>query len=1221
MRRFIARTVLALLTLGVACGPASRADAQGLTGQIGGSVVDTSKGAIPGATVTVHNTATAVTRDAVTDDQGLFVFTNLFAGTYDLKVTLTGFRTYEAKGIVLTATERVAVPPIMLEVGGLEEVVTVEASALRAQVQSGERSGTIRYDEIKDTQLRGRDFLGLLQGMPGVVDTNVRNAPGWNAFLGTEINGLRDQFMGMSYDGVSSKDTGFGAANYVTPSLDSIAEVKIQTSNYQAEYGRAGGANIIVVTKSGSSRFAGSAAYFKRHEGLNTNDWARRRTCDATGGTSPLCAKPRYRYDNSAYTLGGPVLIPGSDFNRKRDRLFFFYSLDLLPRTDPFLVNSTVPSALERNGDFSRTVNSAGQLRFIRDPLSGLPCNINTGGAGCFPGNVIPQNRIHAMGRQIMNLFPLPDPALVGNPITQGNYNYQFAGDTEKLRRDNVIRVDWNIKRNTTFYTRFQMGKEVFGRGQYNETTPALIAGAGMGFPWSNGSYDINTMGYVSTLTHSFTGSTVLEVIAGTNWAEQDVYPLAQSDWDALDYRIHLPGHRQYFDGNNPNHILPDITFMPAGGGANALPNTRNINIGQTQNFPWLASNDTHNFSVNLTHLRGSHNLKTGFFYERTGRPGPLSSNAGTYNFNSDAANPLDTNFGWANAILGNLNTYTEGNNNTRSLPRFNQPEFFFQDNWRVTRRLTLDLGVRFSHVGVVSEKDRDIGWFDPAAWDPARAVKLWQPHCANGVFPCSGTNRVARNPITGELRPSPWIGAIVQGSGDINNGTVFGKEIPDTFPSAGIRTAPRLGFGWDVFGDGKTSVRGGFGTSYNRLGDGQYGGFTGVISRTVNLQWTSIDDRFNAPSLENPLGGTMVQEETRPITVHSWSVGVQRELPWRLLADVAYVGNTVHNAFAVNAGQSYTNQLNDPDPRLVARPTPNMIDPTTGNVLPTSLIRPNYPGRGAITQRVFLDEMYRDYHAIQIEVRRRLSRGLAWAVNYTGSVVDQYTAYDWYRSPEENRARNTHKNGTPPTRPHNLKITYNYLLPSPSKFLGNNIIAKGALDGWQISGITTMLSGNYSNFTFVWSGAPASTAVLTGGLEGSRVVIVCDPNLPRDERTFERQYNTDCVRPPGPLTDPNDLLYQGTGIGRGTEDARMGLGYINHDLAMMKNFGLGNGRNLQVRAEMYNAFNTTQYSGVNTQATFDFATGRQTNPAFGSISGVRANTFRVVQLSARFSF
>jgi hypothetical protein len=1206
--------VLAFLTLGLAAGTPSLAHAQGLSGQIGGSVTDGSKGAIPGAAVTVRNTATAVTRETVTDAQGLFVFTNLFAGTYDLRVTLTGFRTYEQKGIVLTATERVAVPPIALEVGGLEEVVTVEASALRAQAQSGERSGTIRADEIKDTQLRGRDFLGLLQGMPGVVDTNVRNAPGWNAFLGTQINGLSDQFMGMSYDGVSSKDTGFGAANYVTPSLDSIAEVKIQTSNYQAEYGRAGGANIIVVTKSGSSRLSGSAAYFKRHEGLNTNSWDRRRTCDASGGTSPLCDTPRYRYDNSAFTLGGPVLIPGTTFNQKRDKLFFFYSLDLLPRTDPFLVNSTVPSALERNGDFSQTINNAGVLRNIRNPFSGLPCNVNSGGAGCFQGNVIPQSMIHPMGRQIMNLFPLPDPTLVGNPVTQGNYNYQFAGDTEKLRRDNVVRVDWNVRPGTTFYTRVQLGKEIFGRGQYNETAPALIAGAGMGFPWSDGSYDINTSGYVATLTHTFTGTTVLEVIAGTNWATQDVYPLGQSDWDALDYRNHLPGHRQYFPENNPNHILPDMTFA----GANALPNTRNINIGQGQSFPWLASNDTHNLSINLTHLRGKHNLKTGFFYERTGRPGPLSSNAGTYNFNADAANPLDTNLGWANALLGHLNTYTENNNNTRSLPRFNQPEFFVQDNWRVTRRLTLDLGVRFSYIGVVSEKDRDIGWFDPAAWNAASAVKLWQPLCANGVYPCTGANRVAVNPLTGEQRPSPWIGAVVAGSGDINNGTVFGKELPDTFPNPGIRTAPRLGFGWDVFGDGKTAVRGGFGTSYNRLGDGQYGGFTGVINRTVSLQWTTIDDRFNAPSLENPLGGTIVQDETRPITVHSWSVGVQHELPWRLMADVAYVGNTVRNAFAVNAGQSYTNQLNDPDPRLLANPTPDMIDRTTGNVLPTNLIRPNYPGRGGISQRVFLGELYRNYNAIQMEVRRRLYSGLAFAVNYTGSITKQYTGYDWYRPSPENRDRNSHKNGS---RPHNLKITYNWMLPGASQFMGNNIIAKGVFDGWQLSGISTFLGGTWSNFGYNFSGAAPNATTLTGGLGGSRVIIVCDPNLPRSERTFERQYRTECVRPPGPLTDPDDTLYQGTGIGAGQEDARMSLGYINHDMTLLKNFNLGNRRTLQVRAEAYNVFNTTQYQGVNTTATFDFATGVQTNPAFGSISGVRANSNRVIQLGVRLMF
>ena len=223
--------------------------------------------------------------------------------------------------------------------------------------------------------------------------------------------------------------------------------------------------------------------------------------------------------------------------------------------------------------------------------------------------------------------------------------------------------------------------------------------------------------------------------------------------------------------------------------------------------------------------------------------------------------------------------------------------------------------------------------------------------------------------------------------------------------------------------------------------------------------------------------------------------------------------------------------------------------------MLPTNLIRPNYPGRGAVSQRVFLDELYRNYNAIQMEVRRRLANGLAWAVNYTGSVTKQYTAYDWYRTAEENESRNSHKNGS---RPHNLKVTYNWMLPGLSQFMGDNVIAKAVFDGWQLSGISTFLGGTYSNFTYTFSGAAPNVTTLTGGLGGSRVIIVCDPNLPRSERTFDRQYKTECVRPPGPLTDPTDTLYQGTGVGAGQEDARMGLGYINHDMTLMKNFSLG---------------------------------------------------------------
>ena len=272
---------------------------------------------------------------------------------------------------------------------------------------------------------------------------------------------------------------------------------------------------------------------------------------------------------------------------------------------------------------------------------------------------------------------------------------------------------------------------------------------------------------------------------------------------------------------------------------------------------------------------------------------------------------------------------------------------------------------------------------------------------------------------------------------------------------------------------------------------------------------------------------------------MHSWSVGVQHELPWRLLADVAYVGNTVRNAFAVNAGQSYTNQLDDPDPTLVANPPPSMIDRTTGNVLPTNFIRPNYPGRAAVPQRVFLDELYRDYNAIQFEVRRRLASGFAFAANYTGSVTKQYTGLRLVPArPRTTRAGTPTRTGS---RPHNAKFTYNWMIPDASQLPRQQRHREGRPRRLAVVGDLDLPGGHLGEFRYNFTGRPSVNG-LTGGLGGSRVIIVCDPNLPRGERTFERQYRTECVRPPGPRTDASDTLYQGTGVGEGQEDARMGL-------------------------------------------------------------------------------
>jgi hypothetical protein len=1185
-----------LLALATVVGAAQPVRAQGLTGQIGGTVLDAQRAAVPGATVTVRNTATQVTRETVTDGEGKFVITNILAGRYDLRVTLAGFKTYEQQGIQLTSTERLALAPVTLDVGGISQEVTVQAEALRAQTQSGERSATITADQIQDVGLRGRDFMGTLKVLPGVVDTSAREAPGWGSVGNMTINGNTN--FNFSYDGVTNKDTGSNSGNYAAPALDSIAEVKVQASNFQAEFGRSSGATISVITKSGSSRFSGSAAYYKRHEAFNENSWDRRRSCDAAkvqGQTSALCDTPRYRYDNTAWTIGGPVLVPGTDFNRNRDKLFFFFSQDLLPRTDPLGVqNSTMPTALERNGDFSQTRDNQGRLRFIKDPLSGLPCNVNSGGAGCFAGNIIPQDRISPLGRAMMAMFPLPNAT---DPTGGQQYNYQFDSSVEKLRRDNVVRVDYNIRPGTTFYSREQFGKEIFHRG-YGNPIGLFTQGA---WPQMQNSYDINTFSTVNTLIHTFSATTVLEVIGGMNWSEQLVYPVDDSELTRNQYPNALPLHRPFFPEANPLQVLPTLNF----GGTNALPNTPTV--GFTNRYPFTATNGLKNFSANLTHLRGAHNLKAGIFYERTARPAQRASSFnGVYSFNGNASNPFDTNFGYANALLGSVNSYTESTAHPFAQGRFNQIEFFAQDNWRLSRKFTLDYGVRFVHLGPTYVAGQQVAYFDPAKYDPSKAVKLWQPVCPNNGASCTGTQRLARNPLTGETRNSTFIGKIVEGSGDPNNGMVVADGTVPTYNENKFNVAPRVGFAWDVTGDGRTAVRGGFGTNYDRYSDDD---ILQLIERsplmdTFSTDWTTLAQLQGSPLTRNPATQNAFTAY-RPATLHNWSLGVQRELPFRLLADVSYVGNTQRQV-------SRNVAINSLDPALLNTSNIANMDPTQNFTqrIQDDFRRP-YLGLGGINERQYFKDGL-TYHSIQVSLTRRLSNGFAGSVAYTGSRQDGLRNWDYFRTEAENRARHTTAAGS---RPHNLVFSYNYLVPGVSRFLNDNIIAKGVLDGWQVSGVTTVTGGTRGGFSYGFTGAP--TGDLTQGLGGSRVTLVCDPNLPRGERTFDRQFRTECVKPAGPSSDPSDTFYQGTSLG----DEWIQLGFVNHDITLFKNFAMGGRRNFQVRVEMYNAFNTTQYAAVDTSASFNFATGEQTDTNFGRVTGVRANSNRVIQLGARFTF
>ncbi len=1179
MRKRLATVALAVAIAMV--GIPRLLQAQGLTGQISGTITDSTGGVLPGVTVTIKNAGTGLTRDTVTGSDGGFVFPDLLAGTFDLTATMDGFKTYEQKGIVLGATERVALRTIALDVGGMAETISVQAESVQVQTTNGARSGLITRETMDDIALKGRDPAGLLKLLPGVIDTRNREAPGWESMNNLSING-RTSF-NFSYDGVTNKDTGQNAGNFAAPALDSIAEMRVQTSNFQAEYGRSSGATITVVTRSGSRDFHGSAAFYKRDDAWNGNEYSRRILCE----TQPAqCDPPLYTFDNTAWTLGGPVLIPKASFNKGRNKLFFFWSQDILGRTDPGNLNQRrVPTALERQGDFSQSFDNQNRLIFIRDPQRTGNCAATSGGPACFPGNVIPADRIDSNAQALLNLFPQPNAV---DPTGTNQFNYVFQTEQDWPRNDQVLRVDWNVAESTTAYGRLQFGYEKRSGG-------VSLLGSTGGWPQMPTKYEIDTVSYVNTVLHTFSPTLYGEFTVGVNWAHQYTSPFDATARDANDRRLVLPGMPQFFPQANPLAIVPQASFNGGGYGNNPLQ------FGIEQRFPFFGFNTLFNVSGNVTKVAGPHTLKTGLFVEHTTRPAARTSSFnGNFNFNVDGSNPRNTNLGFANALIGAITEYTESDGHPSAHGQFLITEWYAQDTWRVKRNLTLDAGVRFYYQTPTQSEGDQVAAFEPGNWSSAAAPRLFQP-----VTTPDG--RRALNPLTGAILPAVYIGRLVPGSGNFINGMqVYDGTPQDTSP---FRVAPRLSFAWDVTGDGKTAVRGGAGIFYDRYQDDIILDLIELppVLNTYRTNYTTIAELLSNQLTATPSVARRIDPFTPPV-VYNWSLGVQRDVGFNLIADAAYVGNAGRD-------QLLTVDIN-------GRPygyayQPSSLDPTTvvgsqAQPLSDDFLRP-YQGFGRIQQREFTG--YSDYHALQLSVNRRRSRdGLSVGAWYTYQIsnknlgtIDPYV--------EDNRARNYTSAGR---RPHVLVFNYSYEVPNLSQ-KWNNLLAKVVFDNWQFSGVTTITSGTYGGFTYnyanVTTGALSGTGAINGGNgavnNGTRVVITCDPNLPRGERTFERQFRTECIAPP---TDQFRL-------GTSTNDEYLGPGYMNWDLSAFKHVPLGGNRRLQLRVELYNAFDTDQWTNVNNNATFDYVTGALTNGnVFGRLTNA-TNSARRIQLGARFTF
>ncbi len=833
--------------------------AQSSTGTINGRVLDPSGQAIVSASVTLTRPDTGEVRRFNSDATGDFVFTSLQPGTYDLNVKASGFKGYDKHGLALAASDRLAAGEIRLQVGTVSESVQVTADVANVQIVSSERSALLDSNQVTNLMSRGRDIMALLNILPGVVNDGEGNDSFGVFNSPAAISGTRGVYGAMNMDGISG-NTRSGDHLDTPTNMDTIAEVKVLSNTYQAEYGKGAGGIINVVTKSGKRNFFGTAYYYNRNDAFNANNFFSNRQGNNRG---------RYRYNTLGGNLGGPIYIPGK-FNRDRQKLFFFFAAEYLPNQTPNGPrNYTVATALERNGDFSQSFDKNGKFITITDPLSKSP----------FPGNVIPSNRIDPNMQKLLNIFPLPN--YTGEKTAAGTgFNYQIQDFLQRQGNNEFLKVDYVASPNV----------RIFVRGSNGRTHNQGPASTVNRYPWMPDANVDYTLGFPTLgggATWVITPTLVSEMSLGwAGWTENQIYPTA---WlEKLQRNKIGMTLGQLYPKSNPLDLIPSVNF----GGID--------NAARTQwegRFPMEDIADTWSFTDSVSKVWNHHTFKAGLQYEHVHylfqQSGTSDNFTGSFAFQNDTNHPLNSGYAYSNALLGYFSTYTESTNRSQYSPVTPILEFYVQDSWKVAPRLTLDLGVRFTD-GLAQYMANDLcSTFLPSRYNPADAPLLFQPALN------SARKRVAMNPVTGDLLPAAYIGQQVPGTGDLMNGIVkcgspgYPRGLVD---NKGILPAPRVGFAWDVFGDGTTALRGGFGTNYNpRNGAGIMGDLSTnppIVYNPVQ-RYGSTATSWTSPAPSRPrASATCSIAGTSPPRVYNVSLGVQRNVGFGTVLDVAYVGS-----------------------------------------------------------------------------------------------------------------------------------------------------------------------------------------------------------------------------------------------------------------------------------------------------------------------------------------
>lgn len=1137
------------------------------TGYIAGTVSDKSGAAVVGAAIVLKNTAGSLTRTTSSNSDGAYVIPGLPGDTYDLFVTATGFQKYTAQKVVLSVAEKLRID-VALTVGTVTQEVVITGDAV-AQVEttSSEIGATITGKQIQQLELNGRNFTQLVTLTPGVVNQTGQDegTVGVYGNVSYAINGGRTEYNNWELDGGDNMDNGSNATLNVYPNPEAIAEFKVLTSNYGAQYGRNGSGTVEVETKSGGASFHGSAFEYLRNDVFNARPWP--------SGADPAHPNPPYKKHDFGYTVGGPVFIP-NHYNSEKKKTFFFFSEEWRREKNPTTFSQRVPSDAERGGNFS-------------DLCPGPECP-----------NVANPAAVPVDPNAALLLTLIPHANTTDGPFPA----YKASVSLPTTWREELVRLDHNLNDQNRVTFRYI-------HDSWSTVTATPLWGAGTSFPNVHTNFGGPGTSFVARLNSNLSPTLLNEFVA--SYTADHIFLTAVPQVPSTGYTggSLFPNN---FDGK-----LPSFTFANGdayGNGSN--PAGLSFLSADTGYFPWKNANPTYTYRDNVTRIIRNHTLQFGAYFAAAQKNQQNSLyTQGVLTF--DETSPVSSGNSFADLLLGNIAGVSQADRMIIFYDRYKILEPYFQDDWRVTRNFTLNLGLRWSIFGRYQERYNQEYGFVPSLYNAASAPKL-DPNDGHLLNPTTGANLAPNDPLV-------FNGFIQCGASGAPQGCLKNKY---------LNPAPRFGFAWDPRGDGKMAIRGGYGIFFEHQ--------NGNEANAESLQQGAspivlLSSQSNVTGYANIGGGlafpihpwSIPDKATWPY-MQQWNLNVQKELPSHLVLSVAYVGskgthlsnqrdlNQLHlftgsNPFA--PGQQLTS--NDCNFTVGADGVPTAAVLGNGKPVPSAgvpnlwvacgneanFVRP-LPGFGTINR--IETSANSIYHALQVGANRTLGNlTFSLAYTYSHSIDDSSDRFDGGFTDSYNLKLSRASSNF--DLKHNLVMSYVYNMP----FFKEPGAAHIILGGWSLSGITTIQSGTPFSVTN-GSGFGDPAGLGNGNGTGSRPDLVGDPHSV-SQSEFPNQvgplyYN------PAAFAVPTGLTF-GT-LGRNT--LRM-PGRTNFDFGLFKRFSLGETRAFDFRVETFNLFNHTQFNSI--QSNMDTINPGASADTSGFLHLNGAHAPRRMQFGLRFQF